>query len=103
MIRCMATKVAQKMAEYNVIEKKVIRVYAYGLELLFSSLAGIVVLIAVSVIWGKPFLWIPYLIGFVPLRLTGGGYHFRLHPHAHPATYCFVYNAIEPILNWNFT
>ncbi len=75
----MAIKTAEKMAEHSVIEAKATHIYAYGLELLFSSLGGVVALIIISTVCGKPFLWIPYLAGFIPLRLSGGGYHAKTH------------------------
>lgn len=79
MIQQLAVKTAEKMSKYGVIEEKSSRIYAYGLELLFSSLAGVVVLIFISAVQGNPHLWIPYLAGFVPLRLSGGGYHAKTH------------------------
>lgn len=79
MVQRIAMKTAEKMSEHSVIEAKAIHIYAYGLELLYSSLAGVVALIIISAVYGKPFLWIPYLAGFVPLRLSGGGYHAKTH------------------------
>lgn len=79
MVQEMARKTAEKMSDYSVIESKATHIYAYGLELLFSSLVGIVALIIISTVCGKPFLWIPYLAGFIPLRLSGGGYHANTH------------------------
>lgn len=79
MVQKMAMKTAEKMSEHSVIDTKAIRIYAYGLELLYSSLAGGVAMIAISAVYGKSFLWIPYLAGFIPLRLSGGGYHARTH------------------------
>lgn len=40
---------------------------------------GILALIFVSVCTGKYFQWFPFLMGFVPLRLLGGGYHAKNH------------------------
>ncbi|MGN1157293.1 MAG: accessory gene regulator ArgB-like protein, partial [Agathobacter sp.] len=79
MVHQMAIKTAEKMAEHSVIEAKTTHIYAYGMELLFSSLVGVVALIIISTVCGKPFLWIPYLAGFIPLRLSGGGYHAKTH------------------------
>lgn len=79
MVQEMAKKTAEKMSDHSVIESKAIHIYAYGLELLYSSLAGVVVLIIISVVCGKPYLWIPYLLGFALLRLSGGGYHAKTH------------------------
>ena len=81
MVQELARKTAKKMENQGVIASKTIPIYAYGLELLYSSLAGVVALIIISAILGKPFLWIPYLAGFVPLRLSGGGYHAKTHFH----------------------
>ena len=79
MVQQMAIKSAEKMSEHSIIEAKAIRIYAYGLELLYSSLAGVVALMIISAVCEKPFQWIPYLAGFVPLRLSGGGYHAKSH------------------------
>lgn len=79
MVQEMARKTAKKMADQSVIEPQKIHIYAYGLELLYSSLAGVMALVITSAVCGKPFLWIPYLVGFVPLRLSGGGYHAKTH------------------------
>lgn len=79
MIQQIAIKTAEKMSERSIIETGKVRIYAYGLELLYSSLAGVAALLIISAICGKPFLWIPYLAGFVPLRLSGGGYHAKTH------------------------
>lgn len=79
MVQKMAIKSAEKMSEHSIIEAKAIRIYAYGLELLYSSLAGVVALMIISAVCEKPFQWIPYLAGFVPLRLSGGGYHAKSH------------------------
>lgn len=46
---------------------------------MLSSAVGILSVIILSVLFGKPFAWIPYLIGFIPLRITGGGYHAKTH------------------------
>lgn len=79
MVQKMAMKTAEKMSDHSVIESKAIHIYAYGLELLYSSLAGVVALVIISAACGKAFLWMPYLVGFVPLRLSGGGYHAKTH------------------------
>lgn len=79
MIQQIAIKTAERMSERSIIETGKARIYAYGLELLYSSLAGVAALLIISAICGKPFLWIPYLAGFVPLRLSGGGYHAKTH------------------------
>ena len=47
--------------------------------MLLSSLVGIFCLVVLSIIVGKPFAWTGYLSGFIPFRITGGGYHAKTH------------------------
>lgn len=81
MVQEMARKTAYKMADQAVIDPQKIHIFAYGLELLYSSLAGVLALIIISAVGKELFLWVPYLAGFVPLRLSGGGYHAKTHFH----------------------
>lgn len=67
------------LVTYGIIEETRKRLYEYGFELLLSSVAGIAALFFLSVLVGKPTAWIPYLLGFIPFRLTGGGYHAKSH------------------------
>lgn len=67
------------MEHINVINKEEREVYIYGTELMLSSIVGILALIIVSVCIGQCFQWLPFLVGFVPLRLLGGGYHAKNH------------------------
>lgn len=56
---------AKRMASDQIIRENQITIYTYGLELVFSSLAGILTLVFVSFLGGKPFWWLPcirYLI-----------------------------------------
>lgn len=93
MIQQIAIKTAERMSERSIIETGKVRIYAYGLELLYSSLAGVAALLIISAICGKPFLWIPYLAGFVPLRLSGGGYHAKTHFRC-IFTFSFLYSLV---------
>ncbi len=54
-------------------------VIIFGLELLISSIIGILIIIAISIIAGVPLLWIAFLLSFIPLRTTAGGYHALTH------------------------
>lgn len=69
------------MEKYNVIEHERKDVYIYGVELILSTIAGLLALIIVSACNGQFFQWFPYLLGFIPLRLFGGGYHAKSHMH----------------------
>lgn len=67
------------MEKIDIINAEEREVYIYGTELMLSSIVGILALIFVSVCTGKYFQWLPFLMGFVPLRLLGGGYHAKNH------------------------
>lgn len=67
------------MEHINIINKDEREVYIYGTELTLSSIVGILALIFVSICTGNYFQWLPFLMGFVPLRLLGGGYHAKNH------------------------
>lgn len=79
MFRQISLATAKRMVSNQIICENQTAIYAYGLELVFSSFAGIIALVLVSLLGGKPFWWIPYLMGFIPIRLTGGGYHATSH------------------------
>lgn len=79
MFQKMSIRIANQMVAEGVIDSKDVKVYAYGFELMFSTVAGIWALAAVSILGNEAFLWIPYLAGFIPIRLTGGGYHAHSH------------------------
>ncbi len=72
-------RIAERFVQANIVKQEQKNVYAYGLELLLSSCIGVLILALVSAVAGKPILWIPYMLAFVPLRLTAGGYHANTH------------------------
>ena len=77
MVKEMSQKLTAQMVCSNVVDAARAPIYAYGIELLLSSLAGILALVTISLFLRAPFLWIPYLAGFIPIRLLGGGYHAK--------------------------
>lgn len=54
-------------------------VLRFGLELLFTSTVGVISMIVVSLVFGKPWAWLFFLAGFAPQRTTAGGFHARSH------------------------
>lgn len=72
-------KIANRLANKMIIDTGKVRIYAFGLELLLSSIAGVLILLVVSILGKKPLTWIPYMVGFVPVRVAGGGYHAKSH------------------------
>lgn len=53
--------------------------YQYGLELLLSTALNFAIMLALSLVVGHGLLMVPYLAGFIPLRLSAGGYHAKHH------------------------
>lgn len=66
-----------KLVQLGIVPQDKKSLTQYGLELLLTSLEGVALLISVSILSGHPWLWIPFLIGFAPLRTNAGGYHAR--------------------------
>jgi accessory gene regulator B len=54
-------------------------VLRYGTELIIASIIGIFLIQVVSAVLRIPAAWFFFLAGFVPLRMTAGGYHASTH------------------------
>ena len=67
------------LAAENIIEPQRASVYAYGLELIISGFIGVSLIAIVSIVLDSPFLWIPYLLGYVIFRNNAGGFHAKNH------------------------
>lgn len=78
MIHRWSESIAGRLASAGIIQDKK-AVYAYGLELLFSSLFSTGAIILISMLARRPFHWLFFSAGFIPLRLTAGGYHASSH------------------------
>lgn len=79
MFQIVSGVLADTIAKKGIIDPRMVKVHAYGLELLFSTVVGIFILLVISLLCGEPSLWIPFLIGFIPQRLSGGGFHAQTH------------------------
>lgn len=79
MINRVTAVLCNKLCALGIFSKSQEKIYIYGFELLLSSVIGIVVLMMISITGGKAFAWLPYLLGFIPVRITGGGYHAKTH------------------------
>ena len=51
--------------------------YVYGVQLLLSTLINTSCIALISTVVGCPYAWIPFLVGFIPIRVTAGGYHAK--------------------------
>lgn len=54
-------------------------VLVYGLEVLIATVVGVALIAIISIVFGQPLAWIFFLLSFVPLRRTAGGYHADSH------------------------
>lgn len=77
--RKVSSVISQSLILHGVIQAESRRTYEYGFELLLSSVFGILILVLISLLSQRVYLWIPYMLGFVPLRLFGGGFHAKNH------------------------
>lgn len=65
--------------------------YVYGVQLLLSTLGNIFCIALISTAAGCSFVWIPFLFGFVPIRVTAGGYHAKT-PLQCSLVFCGIYS-----------
>lgn len=79
MIKKSALLVSGAIAKRGIISAEDIEVYAYGFELLISTAVNIAVVILISLVFWVPLAWVFFLLPFIPLRLTAGGYHANTH------------------------
>lgn len=74
-----AARLSVGLARRGIIHEEDIEVYAYGLELVLSSAISTLLVIVVSLLFLKPLAWLFFLLSFIPIRLTAGGYHAKSH------------------------
>ena len=79
MLHKIATKLSEALARRGIFSLEDAEVYAYGLELLLSTAISILLVILISVLFSHPLSWLFFLLAFIPLRLTAGGYHANTH------------------------
>ncbi len=79
MIRSTAFALVKQWTATGIICRSNAEIYRYGLELLISTFINLVIMLGISTAFGHPFIVIPYLLAFIPLRLFAGGYHARNH------------------------
>lgn len=75
----LANRLALRLSRNIGTEMSIVSVYAYGLELLLSALITILFMVIISFVFSRPFAWLCFLISFIPLRATAGGYHCKTH------------------------
>lgn len=79
LISSFAARLANQLQAQKIISSDMLEVYVYGLELIFSTAANVLLMSLVSLIAKRPLSWLLFLIAFVPQRITAGGYHAKTH------------------------
>jgi accessory gene regulator B len=78
-IKKQATKLSNGLVNINVIERESHAIYVYGFELLISAAVNILLMAIISIVFRNYFGWVLFLISFISLRTTAGGYHASSH------------------------
>jgi len=78
-IKKQATRLSDGLVSINVIEKKSHAIYVYGFELLISAAVNILFMAIISIAFRNYFGWVLFLVSFISLRTTAGGYHASSH------------------------
>jgi accessory gene regulator B len=79
MIEKLASNLAHFYSVKNVIENTDEDTYVYGFEVLISTALNILSVIIVSLLFGSTVWAIAYMLSFVVIRISGGGYHAKTH------------------------
>ena len=67
-------------------------VILYGMEILVSTIIGVGLILTISLLTCEPLAWTFFLLAFVPLRHTAGGYHASTHFQCY-AVFCSIFSA----------
>lgn len=95
-MKYITVSITQKLLALNLITNSQLAVYNYGIEVLISSIINIFTILLCSLFFNTVWHGIIFLIVFVPLRTTLGGYHAKTR------TKCFfisvlLYGAISSL------
>ena len=74
-----ARRLSEALAGRGIFEPEDTDVYAYGFELMLSTAVNIALVTVISLLFSAPLSWIFFLLSFIPLRVTAGGYHAETH------------------------
>lgn len=77
MLLRLSKKIVSTWSNGNIIPSGTEEAYIYGVQLLLSTIINFFIIALISCVFHKPFAWIPFLIGFVFLRITAGGFHAK--------------------------
>lgn len=95
MERHLANSIAERIIYLISGDKSLKNILAYGFELIITSCLGVLMLIVCSIVSGVPVGWIPFLLGFAPLRTVAGGFHATTHNRCYLVTTSIYYLCIS--------
>lgn len=93
MIRLLARKISHYYIEKGIIDEIKVNILSYGFELLISTIINFFIIFCIAYIFDIVIETILFLISFIPLRLTAGGYHAKHHWSCilgFQASYCII-------------
>ncbi len=79
MIEELAERASIYFSNKNIIDRNKQEIYKYGFELLISTIFNVVGILIISGILRVVLGAVLFIIAFVPLRLSAGGYHAKHH------------------------
>lgn len=79
MIAKLAKSTAYFFVEKQVVKKENEEVYAYGMELLYSSILNIALAVIIAIITNTVYPTAAFLTAFIVMRQYIGGYHAKTH------------------------
>lgn len=71
--RRIAVKIVNSNSEYD----GKLEMIQFGVEIFIMVSLGVSLMMIISIFYGSWWLWIPFLLGFAPVRNFGGGYHAK--------------------------
>lgn len=78
-IEKLAMKTAVFFSDNDIIDSDDIEAYAFGLEIMFSTLINFAVVIIIAVLTGEIPAFTFFTAAFISLRLNAGGFHAKTH------------------------
>jgi accessory gene regulator B len=77
MIHDISVFLSNQLVQKEIVESDYRSIYEYGIELIVSSLIGITLILSIGLLWFSIADAIIFLIAFIALRATAGGYHAK--------------------------
>ena len=78
-IEKLALKTAVFFSNNRIIDSDDVKVYAFGLEILFSTIINFAVALVIAVLTGEFLAFALFFASFITLRLNAGGFHAKTH------------------------